>query len=87
MLVCGNPIIDISSLQSITEYERIKPTDPLISWYWECLLEMNEREKKQFMSFVTGSDHVPAVEGTQFRMKILLLGSDSDRYDIMSIYI
>lgn len=82
MLVCGNPAIDIFSLQSITEYERIRPTDPLIGWYWECLMEMSEIQKRHFMSFVTGSDHVPAVEGTQFRMKILLLGSDATRLPV-----
>ena len=73
LLISGLPDIDLDDLRSTTEYNGYKPSDTIISWFWNCLRAFNKEEKALFLQFVTGTSKVP-LEGFAN-----LTGSDGPR--------
>lgn len=50
---------DIWSLKSVTKYEGFTEDAPAVQWFWELVSDLTEREARQLLAFVTGSDRVP----------------------------
>ena len=59
LLISGLPDIDLDDYRSTTEYNGYKPSDTIISWFWNCLRAFNKEEKALFLQFVTGTSKVP----------------------------
>lgn len=81
-LVSGNQEIDINVLKSLSVYENFSPSEPVILWFWEIIGELSPEMKKKLLSFVTGTERIPAVESSQMSLKIFCQGEDCDRYPI-----
>ncbi|KAI5952841.1 HUL4 [Candida jiufengensis] len=88
LLLCGSDDhrIDIDILKSVTKYigwgsssEAIN--SKIIMWFWEYMNESNDRKRKKILTFVTGSDRVPAtgLQNLPFKISLLNNGYDSDR--------
>jgi hypothetical protein len=58
-LFCGRPDIDISLLKKVTEYDKVRPDDEHIKFFWEVLEEMQEEEKVAFVEFVSARSRLP----------------------------
>lgn len=59
LLICGLPDVSIDELQLNTEYHHYRPTDAIITWFWEALRSFNREERALFLQFVTGTSKVP----------------------------
>lgn len=85
--------LDIPCLRAVAVYENWKGTDnkpvvnpsenvDVIRWFWEFFEEVNPKDQRKILSFVTGSDRIPAVGATSLVVKIGCAGEDSERFPI-----
>jgi len=74
LLLCGPTSIDLQDWMQNTKYEgdyALKKHDhPTCRWFWEIISNFDEKEKRRFLLFATGSSGVPG-RGFEF-----LPGSD-----------
>lgn len=61
LLICGLPDIDIDNLRNNTDYHGFRPSDEIITWFWEALSSFSRAEKASFVQFVTGTSKVSAL--------------------------
>jgi E3 ubiquitin-protein ligase HERC2 len=70
-MVCGDPVIDISLLQSVTTYQNCSASDEHIIHFWTVLEEFTEAEKSSFLRFTWGRSRLPLTkEGFSRKLKI-----------------
>ena len=84
--------LDVSSLRGVAAYQNWKnsgkpisnPDDEiaLIRWFWELLEEADAQDQRKLLSFITGSDRIPAVGATSLVITISYAGPDAARYPI-----
>ncbi|KAK6205506.1 ubiquitin-protein ligase [Scheffersomyces amazonensis] len=91
LLLCGSNegSIDVAVLQSVTKYSGFTITTEasetnLVKWFWELFNEMDTKERKRLLLFVTGSDRIPAtgIQNLNFKISLLGHGNDSNRLPI-----
>eukprot|EP00656_Telonema_subtile_P032983 TRINITY_DN3633_c0_g1_i3.p1 TRINITY_DN3633_c0_g1~~TRINITY_DN3633_c0_g1_i3.p1 ORF type:complete len:991 (-),score=181.41 TRINITY_DN3633_c0_g1_i3:14-2986(-) len=63
-LLVGSVDWDIWGLKAVTKYEGYEEDHAVIQWFWGIVSEFSERESRQLLSFVSGSDRVP-VQGIE----------------------
>lgn len=60
MLIGGIAEIDVADWQKHTVYRNYKPDDQVIQWFWKCLQEEYDDEKRaRLLQFSTGTSRVP----------------------------
>ncbi|EED16780.1 ubiquitin-protein ligase (Hul4), putative [Talaromyces stipitatus ATCC 10500] len=59
-----------------------EPAEPTISWFWDFLARSTPTNQRKLLSFVTGSDRIPATGAASLSIRISCLGEDSSRYPI-----
>ena len=59
LLISGIAEVDIEDLRNNTEYEKYRPSDLQIQWFWRALRSFTSTERNNFLQFVTGTSHVP----------------------------
>ncbi|OBS22069.1 hypothetical protein FPOA_08406 [Fusarium poae] len=88
LLVRGSDeALDINSLRGVAEYDNWsnkKPdgSEPVIDWFWETFQEATSQDQRKLLSFITGSDRIPATGAAVLPIKISCLGEDEGRYPI-----
>lgn len=88
LLVRGSDeALDIGALRGVAEYnnwDSKEPdrSEPVIKWFWETFEEASPRDQRKLLSFITGSDRLPATGASMMRIKISCLGDDCGRYPI-----
>lgn len=91
LLLCGSEDhgIDVDVLKSVTKYIGWRsPEDAanskIITWFWDYMTKISNKEKKKLLIFVTGSDRVPAtgIQNLPFKISLLNNGQDSTRLPI-----
>jgi ubiquitin-protein ligase E3 A len=79
-LICGTVETDLRPLEHWTEYDGgYTPSTPVIKWFWEEVHAMSEEDKKNLLTFVTGSHRVPTGGLQQLKLVISRHGDDSDK--------
>jgi len=78
LLISGIAEVNIDDLKSNTEYQKYKPNDLQIQWFWRALRSFSSTERNKFLQFVTGTSHVPLqgfayLEGMQGVQKFSIL--------------
>lgn len=59
-LVCGNESIDFNALETACQYEDpYSESTPVVGHLWELLHKLDEKNKRLFLCFCTGSDRIP----------------------------
>ncbi|KAK2591197.1 putative E3 ubiquitin-protein ligase [Conoideocrella luteorostrata] len=79
--------LDIASLRAIAEYDNWGHRQPdgninVVGWFWETFQEATPAHQRKLLSFITGSDRIPATGAAMLPIKISCLGEDSGRYPI-----
>lgn len=84
--------LDVASLKAVAIYEHLgKGPDkldwhpecvPLIRWFWEFLESADPQAQRRVLSFITGSDRIPAMGATSLVINIGFAGRESDRFPI-----
>ena len=77
--------LDIASLRAVSTYENWKvpnafETEPVVQWFWESFQTASPKDQRKLLSFITGSDRIPAMGATNLVIKISCLGEDSMRF-------
>jgi E3 ubiquitin-protein ligase HECTD2 len=90
LLVRGSDeALDISSLRGVAQYtswdkraiDGPEPElEPTIEWFWETFRTATPKDQRRLLSFITGSDRIPAMGAASLVIKINCLGSDIGRY-------
>lgn len=86
LLLCGSEEgkLDLDILRSITKYvgwktgSEGKHSDQ-VNWLWDYLNQLSYKQQKKFLSFVTGSDRIPATGIQNLNFTIKRAGSDCER--------
>ena len=52
--VCGRATVDVPLLKSVTQYEGCAEGDMWVSRFWKVLEQFDERQRSQFIRFVSG---------------------------------
>ncbi|EHK24451.1 uncharacterized protein TRIVIDRAFT_122664, partial [Trichoderma virens Gv29-8] len=79
--------LDIASLRAVAEYdnwENKQPdeTEPVVGWFWETFQQATPSDQRKLLTFVTGSDRIPAMGAASLTIKLSCLGDDCGRYPI-----
>lgn len=85
--------LDIASVKGVAEYENWKDKDGkdiedpvetvnVVKWFWEFFEAADAQDQRKILSFITGSDRIPAVGTTSLVIKISCIGEDQDRYPV-----
>lgn len=80
--------LDITSLRAVCKYsdwdkskDGSEPKDePAIDWFWESFAAATPQDQRRLLSFITGSDRIPAMGAATLVIKISCLGEDTERY-------
>lgn len=81
--------LDITSLRAVATYSSWNGSDkpasepedePSVEWFWETLGAATPQDQRRLLSFITGSDRIPATGAASLVIKITCLGPDTGRY-------
>lgn len=72
--------LDISSLRAVALYEgwpKDSPPErqPQVVWFWEFFERAEPVDQRKILSFITGSDRIPAMGATNLNIRVVLLRS------------
>lgn len=88
LLIRGSDeLLDIESLQAVAIYENwsvpnAAETEPVIGWFWHTFQKANPKDQRKLLSFITGSDRIPAMGAASLVIKLSCLGDDSLRFPV-----
>lgn len=88
LLVRGSDeALDVDSLRAVAVYENWKqPTEPhhlhpnpaknvpVIGWFWDSFAEASPVKQRKLLTFITGTDRIPAVGATSLVLRIVAGG-------------
>ncbi|VUC22084.1 unnamed protein product [Clonostachys rosea] len=79
--------LDISTLRAVAVYDNWETkqpdgSEPVVNWFWELFEEASPKDQRKLLSFITGSDRLPATGASMMPIKISCLGEDPGRYPI-----
>ncbi|KAG5983401.1 hypothetical protein E4U55_008251 [Claviceps digitariae] len=79
--------LDIAALRAVAEYDNWGYPHPddkvdVVVWFWETFQEATPKDQRKLLSFITGSDRIPATGAAMLPIKISCLGADTGRYPI-----
>lgn len=60
LLISGVKEINVEDWQEHTIYEGYSYDDPIVTWFWKIVREMNDEQRSKFLQFVTGISALPA---------------------------
>ncbi|KAL8903501.1 MAG: hypothetical protein Q9207_003886 [Kuettlingeria erythrocarpa] len=76
---------DVATLKAVALYdgwakEGRAGNEAVLAWFWDLFMEAGPREQRALLSFITGSDRLPAMGAASLVIKISCLGNDSQRF-------
>lgn len=79
--------LDIASLRAVSLCENwgvlnAGKTEPVVQWFWESFQSADPKDQRKLLSFITGSDRIPAMGATNLIIKLSCLGDDSLRFPV-----
>lgn len=79
--------LNVDALKSVAEYEdwgteQPAESEPVVGWFWQTLAEAAPADQRKLLSFITGSDRIPAMGASSVKIKVGCLGDDCDRFPI-----
>lgn len=88
LLVRGSDeALDVASLRAVATYDNWPSTsdagpdgEPVVQWFWEFLGNASPSAQRQVLSFITGSDRIPAMGASSLMIRLAFLGDDAGRY-------
>lgn len=87
LLVRGSDeALDIASLRAVATYENWNDAQPesvpAVRWFWDFFEQAKPQAQRKILSFITGSDRIPAMGATSLSIRLACLGDDSPRYPV-----
>ncbi|KAI8634067.1 HECT-domain-containing protein [Xylariaceae sp. FL1651] len=90
--------LDITSLKAVAAYTNwpkgsSPETERTIVWFWDTFENATPTDQRRLLSFITGSDRIPAMGAASLVIRINCLGDDEGRFpsartcfNILSLY-
>ncbi|CAI7621819.1 unnamed protein product [Penicillium glandicola] len=76
--------LDVSSLRAVATYDNWshqRPESvPVVRWFWDFFEKSQPQAQRKILSFITGSDRIPAMGATSLIIRLACLGDDCPRY-------
>lgn len=87
LLVRGSDeALDVPSLRAVATYDNwssARPESvPVVRWFWDFFENSPPQAQRKILSFITGSDRIPAMGATSLTIRLACFGDDSSRYPI-----
>ena len=88
LLVRGSAeALDVAALRAVAVYDGwgqgVAPEqDPVVRWFWGFFEKIEPEKQRLLLSFITGSDRIPAMGATNLIIKVVCLGQDSERFPV-----
>ena len=81
LLLCGSSgMLNFEELKAVTTYDGgYSAETPVIQFFWNTVLKLNEEQKKRLLFFATGTDRIPIGGLSKMTFCIAKNGGDSDR--------
>lgn len=99
LLVRGSDeLLDVTSLRGVAVYSgwpnhAIPEREPTVQWFWDTFERASPADQRRLLSFITGSDRIPAMGAASLVIRINLLGEDEGRFpsartcfNVLSLY-
>ncbi|CAG8453048.1 8874_t:CDS:10 [Ambispora gerdemannii] len=74
--------LEIEQLRAVTVYEGFREDEEIIKNFWFIFKLMDPIMQRKLLTFVTGTDRIPATGLANLALKISCLGEDSERFPI-----
>jgi E3 ubiquitin-protein ligase HECTD2 len=79
--------LDIPSLRAVATYDNWgtpKPdeSEPVVQWFWNTFERAPPAEQRSLLSFITGSDRIPAIGASTLSIRVSCLGDETERFPI-----
>ncbi|CAJ0766823.1 24634_t:CDS:10 [Entrophospora sp. SA101] len=74
--------LEIDHLRSVTIYEGFSKDEEIIKNFWEIFKSMDSQIQRRLLTFVTGTDRIPATGCANLAFKISCIGGDCERFPI-----
>nr|CAG8499405.1 10422_t:CDS:10 [Entrophospora candida] len=71
--------LEIDHLRSVTIYEGFSKDEEIIKNFWEIFKSMDSQIQRRLLTFVTGTDRIPATGCANLAFKISCIGGDCER--------
>ncbi|GLB03812.1 putative E3 ubiquitin-protein ligase [Aspergillus tubingensis] len=76
--------LDVASLRAVATYDNwsnARPeTEPVVRWFWDFFEQTQPQAQRKILSFVTGSDRIPAMGATSLSIRLVCLGDETSRF-------
>ncbi|KAJ5697328.1 hypothetical protein N7488_011012 [Penicillium malachiteum] len=76
--------LDVTSLRAVATYDNwshpYPESIPVVQWFWAFFESAPPPSQRKILSFITGSDRIPAMGATSLSIRLACLGDDSPRY-------
>lgn len=80
--------LDVTTLRAVATYENwpshteAADSEAVIDWFWDFFAGSTPPNQRKILSFITGSDRIPATGAASLSVRLACLGEDSPRYPI-----
>ncbi|KAI9741285.1 MAG: putative E3 ubiquitin-protein ligase [Cirrosporium novae-zelandiae] len=76
--------LDVSCLRNAAKYENWgkSPPDrmPAVCWFWDFVARITPGDQRKILTFITGSDRIPAMGAGFLVIKVMCIGEDCERF-------
>ncbi|GMG42214.1 unnamed protein product [Aspergillus oryzae var. brunneus] len=76
--------LDVASLRAVATYDNWSDPRPemvpVVQWFWDFFEHTQPQAQRKILSFITGSDRIPAMGATSLIIRVACLGDDSSRF-------
>ncbi|KAE8352935.1 HECT-domain-containing protein [Aspergillus coremiiformis] len=76
--------LDVASLRAVATYDNWSDprpeTVPVVQWFWDFFEHTQPQAQRKILSFITGSDRIPAMGATSLTIRVACLGDESSRF-------
>jgi len=84
--------LDVDALKCVATYENFRRANrdianpaeevALVRWFWDFFTAADPKMQRKLLSFITGSDRIPAVGATSLVIRVVFGGMDDTRYPV-----
>ncbi|KAI9802496.1 MAG: hypothetical protein M1825_002881 [Sarcosagium campestre] len=74
--------LDIPSLRAVAKSENWGSHEEVLDWFWDFFGRIKPEDQRKLVSFITGSDRIPAAGTTNLVIKISCMGDDCERFPV-----
>ena len=77
----------VATLKAVATYDGWKQEpapekEDVVAWFWEAFADATIQDQRALLSFITGSDRLPAMGAANLVIKLCCIGNEDGRYPV-----